>query len=162
MKRLLVYAWAAPVSVAALPIVPFVLASGGTARLVDGVLEVGGGVLGPLLRRAIPGFPIGAITLGHVVLGADARCLEESRGHERVHVAQYERWGMLFPILYVGVERPGASLGRRRLRGQRFRDERRPGWHEQDSSGSRRPPPTIVRRSTKSCAPSRLWTPMPG
>ena len=102
MKRLLVYAWAAPVSVAALPIVPFVLASGGTVRLLDGVLEVGGGVLGPLLRRAIPGFPIGAITLGHVVLGADARCLEESRGHERVHVAQYERWGMLFPILYVG------------------------------------------------------------
>jgi hypothetical protein len=102
VKRLLVYAWASPVSVAALPIVPFVLASGGRVRLVDGVLEVGGGALGPLLRRAIPGFPIGAITLGHVVLGADAQCLDESRGHERVHVAQYERWGLLFPILYVG------------------------------------------------------------
>ena len=106
MKRLLAYAWAAPVSAAAMPVVPLVLASGGTARLIDGVLEVGGGVLGPLLTRAIPAFPIGAITLGHVVLGADARCLEESRGHERVHVAQYERWGILFPVLYAA-----SSLG---------------------------------------------------
>jgi hypothetical protein len=101
VRRLLAYLWAAPVSAAALPLVPFVLASGGTARVIGGVLEVGGGVLDPLLTRSIPGFPIGAITLGHVVLGADARFLEESRGHERVHVTQYERWGILFPVLYA-------------------------------------------------------------
>lgn len=101
MKRLLKYLWAAPVSAAALPVVPLVLVTGGAARWIDGVLEVGGGLLGPLLRRGIPAFPIGAITLGHVVLGADAGCLEDNRGHERVHVAQYERWGFLFPLLYA-------------------------------------------------------------
>lgn len=62
--------------------------------------------------RAIPAFPIGAITLGHVVLGADARCLAESRGHERVHVRQYERWGALFPLLYAAASLAALALGR--------------------------------------------------
>jgi len=45
---------------------------------------------------------IGAITLGHVVLAQDQATLERSRIHERVHVRQYERWGLLFPLLYLG------------------------------------------------------------
>lgn len=62
-----------------------------------------GGWLRQILSRVVPGFPISAITLGHVVLAADTRRLVETRTHERVHVAQYERWGFLFPLLYLAA-----------------------------------------------------------
>jgi hypothetical protein len=96
------YVWAAPVSIAALPLAALGLVSGARARVLGGVLEVGGGLLDPLLTRGIPRFPIGAITLGHVVLGASASRLDACRVHERIHVRQYERWGGLFPVLYLG------------------------------------------------------------
>ena len=61
----------------------------------------------PLLTRGIPWFPISAITLGHVVLARrSARASTTAAAHERIHVAQYERWGILFPLLYLA-----ASLG---------------------------------------------------
>jgi hypothetical protein len=41
------------------------------------------------------------MTLGHVVLAQDQRSLIASRKHERVHVAQYERWGPLMIPLYL-------------------------------------------------------------
>jgi hypothetical protein len=103
LRRALGYLGALPVTVPASALVPFALATGGRACWRDGVLEAAGGVLRPLLARGIPGFPIGAITLGHVVLASDARTLEESRAHERVHVAQYERFGVLFPLLYLAA-----------------------------------------------------------
>jgi hypothetical protein len=43
-----------------------------------------------------------AITLGHVILGADHATLASVRSHEQVHVRQYERWGVLFFPLYLG------------------------------------------------------------
>lgn len=46
-----------------------------------------------------------AITLGHVILGVTADDLAASRDHEHVHVAQYERWGVVFFVAY-----PLASL----------------------------------------------------
>jgi hypothetical protein len=45
--------------------------------------------------------PIAAITLGHVVLARSAADLARCRLHELVHVRQYERWGPLFPPLYL-------------------------------------------------------------
>ena len=42
-----------------------------------------------------------AMTLGHVVLGRDADCLERTRAHERVHVRQTEQFGALFPFAYM-------------------------------------------------------------
>jgi hypothetical protein len=55
-----------------------------------------------LLRRGtLPAAGVEALTLGHVVLGRDRRCLERCREHERVHVAQYERWGPLFLPAYL-------------------------------------------------------------
>jgi hypothetical protein len=41
-----------------------------------------------------------ALTLGHVVIGQDVPSLERCRDHELVHVAQYERWGILFIPAY--------------------------------------------------------------
>lgn len=102
MRRLAAYLWASPVSLAALPLGALALATGGRARWRGGVLEAHGGWLEWLLSRAFPTFPIGAITLGHVVLAADAAQLEACRSHELAHVRQYERWGALFPFLYAG------------------------------------------------------------
>jgi len=101
VKRVLAYLWAAPVSAAALPALPLALATGGSVRVVDGVLEICGGALSALLSRGLPGFPISAIALGHVVLAADAGAHARCRSHERVHVRQYERWGLFFPLLYL-------------------------------------------------------------
>ncbi|MGF1580234.1 MAG: hypothetical protein ACFCD0_12800 [Gemmataceae bacterium] len=39
------------------------------------------------------------MTLGHVIVARDQECLERSRRHERVHVRQFERWGIfLIPV----------------------------------------------------------------
>jgi len=100
VRRLPAYLWAGPVSLAALPLAAAAVLTGGRVRIEDGILEAGGGVLRPLLSRGLPWFPIRAITLGHVVLGAGEEELAECRAHERVHVAQYERWGFLFPVVY--------------------------------------------------------------
>jgi hypothetical protein len=53
----------------------------------------------PLLRSISKQFE--AITLGHVILGRNHGTLARWRSHEHVHVRQYERWGLLFPALYV-------------------------------------------------------------
>jgi hypothetical protein len=102
LVRPLLYLWAFPASLLGLVLVPFALFGGGEAKLIDGVLEVHGGLATWLLRRGLPWVGSGAaVTLGHVVLGYDASCLQESRSHERVHVRQYERWGPLFIPTYL-------------------------------------------------------------
>lgn len=122
-RRAAAVLWAAPVSIVALPLVVLGIVSGARARVSGGALEVGGGLLGPLLTRGIPRFPIGAITLGHVVLGASASKLDACRVHERVHVRQYERWGGLFPILYLGASLVALWRGRSLYAGNAFERE---------------------------------------
>ncbi|NDP49327.1 MAG: hypothetical protein GZ085_13265, partial [Sulfuriferula multivorans] len=39
-------------------------------------------------------------TLGHVVVGLSQEALDATRIHERVHVRQFERWGVLLLVLY--------------------------------------------------------------
>lgn len=104
------YLWAAPVSLLGLLLAAtLVLSRGagrGKARWHSGVLEVSGGFPGWLLSRRLPfSGPAAAITLGHVVLAQSSAALARTRRHERVHVAQYERWGALFLLAY-----PLASL----------------------------------------------------
>ena len=123
VRRALGYAAALPVTAAAAAMLPLVLATGGSVRARDGVLEAAGGVLGPLLRHGNPWFPIAAITLGHVVLAADARGLEANRAHERVHVAQYERFGFLFPLLYLASSLHAIAAGGRAYRDNAFEKE---------------------------------------
>ncbi|HWP20625.1 MAG TPA: signal peptide prediction [Burkholderiaceae bacterium] len=87
--------WAAPWTVTGLALAAALLALGGRARWIDGALEVA-----PRRppRRA---WPFAAITLGHVVLGVDPVALARVRGHERVHVRQYERYGPFLVPLYL-------------------------------------------------------------
>lgn len=97
------YLWAAPVSLLGCAIAGVAVATGGHSRVVDGVLEVEGGVLAKLLPRVGVGMAPVAMTLGHVVVAVDADTLQRTRLHERVHVAQTERWGFLFPAAYLGA-----------------------------------------------------------
>ena len=61
------------------------------------MLEIHGGFATWILRRV----RASAMTLGHVVLAVDADAHDFSREHERVHVAQCERWGPLFLPAYA-------------------------------------------------------------
>jgi hypothetical protein len=104
VPRILLYVWAAPATLLGLLAVAIACLTGGSARIVRGVLEVHGGFATAFLRRGLPFVGSGAaMTLGHVILGQDLRCLEGSREHEHVHVRQYERWGPFFLPAYLSA-----------------------------------------------------------
>ena len=97
------YAWAAPTTAVGLLFLLLAPIGGriGT-QVVDGVLELHGGLVSLFLRRGtLLKNGASAMTLGHVVLGRDLDALDWSRGHERVHVRQCERWGPLFIPAYI-------------------------------------------------------------
>src|SRR3954467_6336349 len=102
--RLIAYAWAAPTSALGLLflIPPLLRISRVHMRVVDGVLELHGGIVSLFLRHGtlLPG-GAAAMTLGHVVLGVNQLSLDETRDHERVHVRQVERWGPAFIPAYL-------------------------------------------------------------
>jgi len=98
-RRALARLWASPNTLLGLVLVGLSALVRGRARVVDGVLEAHGPALEVALR-ALANRPR-AVTLGHVVLGVSRAALDETRAHERVHVAQYERWGPLFLPAYL-------------------------------------------------------------
>ncbi|MDQ3331456.1 MAG: hypothetical protein M3552_12510 [Planctomycetota bacterium] len=101
------YLWAFfPGTLIGLVCVPLALLGGGKVQVVRGCIEVHGGPVKRLLHRGVR--PLGfrgaaAMTLGHVILGVDERCLFRSRDHEHVHVRQYERWGPFFLPAYFAA-----------------------------------------------------------
>ena len=113
------YFWASPTTIVlGLPAIVLALLSGGRVRSVEGVFEVSGGLPRWLLTHAtLLSGGAAAITFGHVVVGRDEATLERTRIHERVHVAQYERWGPFFVPAYVL-----ASLWVLLRRGKPYRD----------------------------------------
>lgn len=99
--RLAKLAWATPCSAVGLLLAAAPIALGARAHLHAGVLEVtwrdhvsACGTLGRTL-------PFRAITFGHVVLAVTRFELDSMREHERVHVKQYERWGLAFFPAYL-------------------------------------------------------------
>ena len=125
VEALLKYLWASPASalgcLLALAAAPF----GARIGLRTGVLEV------TLAREASEGravrrsLPFVAITLGHVVIAVSESDQARLRAHERVHVAQYERWGPLFLVAYPVESLLQLLLGRRPYRDNRFEVEAR-------------------------------------
>ena len=115
--------WALPTTALGAVLAAVAVATGGRAALVDGVLEVHGG----WIRRALARLPLGggvaAVTLGHVVLGLDPRTLAATRAHERVHVAQCERWGPLFLPAYAAASLWALLRGRHPYRDNVFERE---------------------------------------
>ena len=101
VPRFIVYVWAFPTTAVGLVFFHLAAITGGRHQVVDGALEVYGGAVNFFLRRCtlLKG-GASAMTLGHVVLGRDAELLDLTRGHERVHVRQCERWGPLFLPAY--------------------------------------------------------------
>lgn len=105
--------WAAPCSLIGLVLAVPLLLGGGRARRVGPAIEVAlrDGELpenSPLRR-----FPLAAITFGHVILGASGAQLERVRGHEHVHVRQYERLGPLMLLAYPLASLVALLRGRR-------------------------------------------------
>ncbi|KVW95682.1 hypothetical protein [Thiobacillus denitrificans] len=101
MLRALLYLWALPVTLLGMLVAAIARSSGGTLLRVDGVLEAAGGWPAWVLRRGFPfSGAVAAITLGHVVVGESLDALTATRAHERAHVRQFERWGVLLLVLY--------------------------------------------------------------
>ncbi len=96
--------WAAPCSAAGVLLGLLLWPFGARWQRVGGVLELAVRNR-PLPRHWAATLPFSAITLGHVVVGISPQELQRLRRHERVHVAQYERWGVAFWVAY-----PLASL----------------------------------------------------
>lgn len=106
------YLWAAPTTLVGLAVATVAL-PGGRLTCVDGVIEAHG----PLLRWALSHLTllrggVAAITLGHVVVATDARALDCTRAHERVHVRQCERWGPFFLPAYAAASLWAFAHGR--------------------------------------------------
>jgi hypothetical protein len=99
LLRPLAIVWASPYTLLGLFAGALGLCSGGGVRWRAGVVEFHGRAIDWFLRR-LPVEPI-AITFGHVVLGRTDAALDITRNHERVHVGQYERWGVLFGPAYL-------------------------------------------------------------
>lgn len=101
MLRALRYLWPLPVTLMGMLVVLLARGSGGALQRVDGVLEASGGWPAKVLRWGFPfSGAVAAITLGHVVIGVSAEALAATRAHERAHVRQFERWGVLLLALY--------------------------------------------------------------
>ncbi len=96
--RLIAYAWPLPYTLTGIGIG---LVLGGRFQRVEGVIEIHG----PLIAEALKRFhvPAMAMTFGHVVFGQTVAALDITRAHERVHVRQYERWGIAFVPAYLGI-----------------------------------------------------------
>ena len=124
VTRAMRYLWAFPVSALGALLALSALATGGRVAVVDGVLEAHGGLVAFILRHLVPlRGGASAMTLGHVVLGRDAGCLERTRAHERAHVRQCETWGPLFVPAYLIASIVVAALGRHYYRDNRFERE---------------------------------------
>jgi hypothetical protein len=117
------YAWAAPASAVGLILSVLAFACGAKPRVVDRVLEVGGGRLRQRIALLPQRLRFDAITFGHVIIGVDDAALARTRRHEHVHVRQYERWGVLFFPLYLGSSAVQAVRGRDPYRNNCFERE---------------------------------------
>jgi len=89
------YLWAAPCSALGLAAVLALWLGGAVVRWRRGIVEAH-------LQRA-QRLPFDAITLGHVVIAASPRAMRRWRAHEREHVRQCERWGLLFFPAYLAA-----------------------------------------------------------
>lgn len=101
MLRVLLYLWPLPVTMLGILVALIGRGSGGVLQRVDGVVESAGGWPARVLRRGFPfSGPVAAITFGHVVVSVSLAALTATRAHERAHVRQFERWGVLLLVLY--------------------------------------------------------------
>ena len=126
--------WALPNTLLGLIIGVIGIATGGSCQRRGRVLEFYGGGVKWMIHRLPGGQFTLALTLGHVVLGQTAAALDISRGHELIHVAQYERWGPFFLPAYVIAGCIAALRGQRFYRDNPFEREAYDADEETDQS----------------------------
>lgn len=114
------YIWASPASAVGVCAAGIAGLVGTQVQRVSGVLEVSLVPRGAVLCKAVTCLPFSAITFGHVVIACSAKQQAALRAHERVHVAQYERWGVFFLVAYPLESLFQWSLGRRPYLDNRF------------------------------------------
>jgi len=142
--RLLRYLWPLPVTLLGMLVAFIARGSGGALQRVDGVLESAGGWPAWVLRHGFPfSGAVAAITLGHVVLAVSLDALTATRAHERAHVRQFERWGVLLLVLY-----PLAGLLAWVRGGHPYRDN----WFEREARAAE----DAVRREAERSSPLRI------
>ncbi len=107
MRRLFLYAWAAPTTMVGLIAGALTLATGGRMQVRAGAMEFHGGFSRWLGRW----WGFSAMTLGHVIVGLDEWALDLCRDHEQAHVRQVERWGGLFIPAYLAASLLAWSRG---------------------------------------------------
>lgn len=126
-RRLLAYLWASPASTVGL-LLALMACVRGRIQVHTGVVEAEGPLLSWCLRSLVPMHGgVAAMTVGHVVLARDAHALSDTRAHERVHVAQYERWGVFFFPAYALASLWAAARGRHFYLDNWFEREARAG-----------------------------------
>ncbi|MGZ3238873.1 MAG: signal peptide prediction [Burkholderiaceae bacterium] len=93
--------WASPCTLVGLICAAIVLLFGGRATRSAGTLEVAFRESQAPRSVLVRWLPFRAITLGHVIIAITRQELERLRAHERVHVHQYEHWGIAFFVAYA-------------------------------------------------------------
>lgn len=93
--------WASPCSLVGLILAAIVLLCGGRIGRSSGTLEVTFRASQAPGRTLARWLPFRAITLGHIIIAVTRQDLNRLRAHERVHVQQYERWGIFFFLAYA-------------------------------------------------------------
>lgn len=112
LNRIAALIWASPNSLLGLVLAGMVIFAGGRAKREGGTLEV------TFRRQAVQcgnlakSLRFRGITFGHVIIAVTEEELERLRAHERVHVRQYERWGILFLPAYLASSVWQVLMGR--------------------------------------------------
>jgi hypothetical protein len=123
LVQVLAVLWASPYTLLGLLLGAIGLCTGAQVQFRGRVIEFYGGGVTWLLRQFFFGQGATALTLGHTVLGQTAAGLDIARGHELVHVRQFERWGPLMGPAYLGCSLALWLMGRRPYRDNPFERE---------------------------------------
>lgn len=127
--RLAGYVWASPTTAFGLMAVALTMVSRGRVQVRRGALEIHGGFATWYLRTMARA---SGMTLGHVILGLDAECLDWLRDHEQAHVRQVEMWGPAFLPAYVAASLLAWAQGRHYYFDNWFEVDARRRCHEPD------------------------------
>lgn len=93
--------WASPYSLLGILLGSIGIVTGGRGRLREGAIEFYGGFTQWFVQHLPTGEHTIGFTLGHVILGQTGPGLELVGAHERVHVAQFEKWGPAMGPAYL-------------------------------------------------------------
>lgn len=94
--------WASPYSLFGLLLALLIVMVGGRAKSQRGTLEVAFRKRTAQCGKLARSLPFRGITFGHVIIAVTEEELARLRAHERVHVRQYECWGIFFFPAYLG------------------------------------------------------------